>query len=134
MAPKTETANLPLLAPSEWRIFLVLSFRSPLTIKEIGIELSRRDPDFRQGHATLSTLLKRIIAKGYVRQKANEDVTMPTLYWPTAPLDLALRRHVERFLFDFTQQRREALEIVLDVVKQQAVDPDASPGRGSLST
>jgi predicted transcriptional regulator len=122
MAPKTEAANLPLLAPSEWRIFLVLSLRSPLTIREIGIELSRRDPEFRQGHATLSTLLKRILTKGYVRQKVDDDVTMPTQYWPTVPLDVALRPHVERFLLDFTQQRREALEIVLDVIQQKAVD------------
>lgn len=108
--------GLPYLSPSEWRIFLVLSVRNPLTVKEIGLELSRRNPDFRQGISTLSTLLQRLIASGYVRKMMPPDTSTAIQYEPLVPLEPAFRRHAERFISDFTQLRRDQLESLLQAV------------------
>ncbi len=106
-------ADLPFLSPSEWRIFLVLSIRSPLSVKELLAELCRCDAGFRQGISTLSTLLQRLIANGYVERTMDRRTIV---YRPTVAMEPALRRHAERFLTSFTQGRREQLEILLDLI------------------
>lgn len=120
-----------LLSPSEWSIFLVLSLRHPLSVKEIGQELARRDPEFRQGISTLSTLLQRLMARGYVRRKVPPSSTTPILYEPIVSLEPAFRTHADRFVSSFTQLRREQLELLLEVVKDhlQKLPPPLGPRR-----
>lgn len=107
-------ADLPFLPPSEFRIFAVLCKRHPLTIREIGQELARRDPDFRQGYTTLATLLQRLVKKGYVVQESSGSA--PYLFRPRVPFDAALRRHIERFLDDFVVSEPVELRAVLEMV------------------
>ncbi len=113
---RMDSPALPFLSPSEWRIFLVLSMTSPLSVKEISEELSRRHTDFHQGISTLSTLLQRLMANGYVSRTRGPSGMI--VYEPLVPLEPAWRRHAERFLDDFTQRRREPLELLLQVVKE----------------
>jgi predicted transcriptional regulator len=108
--------DLPYLSPSEWRIFLLLSSRSPLSVKESRSELSRSVPGFRQGISTLSTLLQRLLANGYICRRRNASGTI--VYHPAVPLEPAFRRHADRFLSDFTQLRREPLETLRDRVSE----------------
>ncbi len=109
--------DLPFLSTSEWRIYLVLaSAKDPLTVKQISEELSRYHPNLGQGISTLSTLLQRLMANGYVSRR--KDETGFIVYQPLAELEPALRRHAERFLEDFTQGRRPQLEVVLELVKE----------------
>lgn len=114
-----ETLDLPFLPPSEFRIFSVLCKRHPLTIREIGQELARRDPDFQQGYTTLATLLQRLIRKGYVVQ---EDLgPAPHLFRPSVPFDVALRRHIQRFLDDFVSSEPVELRAVVEMVMDRLV-------------
>jgi predicted transcriptional regulator len=108
--------DLPFLSPSEWRIFLLLSSRGPLSVKEIRSELSRSVPDFRQGISTLSTLLQRLMANGYVCR--TRSASGPIVYHPVVALEPAFRRHADRFLSDFTQFRREQLECLSGRVRE----------------
>ncbi len=116
MAPTSLLENLPYLSPSEWRIFLLRSSRGPLSVKEIRSELSQCVPDFRQGISTLSTLLQRLIANGYVCRTRSASGTI--VYHPVVSLAPAFRRHADRFLSDFTQFRREQLECLLGRVTE----------------
>ena len=114
-----EPLDLPFLPPSEFRIFSVLCKRHPLTIREISLELSRRDPEIRQGYTTLATLLQRLIRKGYVVQDGAGPA--PHLFRPSVPFDVALRRHIERFLDDFAVSEPVELRAVLEMVMDRLV-------------
>ena len=116
MASRADLTDLPYLPPSEWRIFLVLSMKNPMTVREIGLELSRHNPDFRQGISSLPTLLHRLVTNGYVRKTVPPDSSTSILYEPLVPLEPVFRRHAERFISDFTQLRREQLELLLQIV------------------
>ncbi len=104
----------PYLAPSEFRIFFVLSLRNPLTIREIGHDLAHRYPDFRQGYSTLATILQRLISKGYVSQ-GEPGSTTAFLFHPTLPLDDVVRSHVEHFLDDHLLVEPAEIRTVVEV-------------------
>ncbi len=111
--------EIPLLAPSEFRIFFVLCKRNPLTLRQIGQELARRDPEFRQGHDTLAPFLQRLVKKGYVSQHAQEG--LPPLFQPSIPFDFALRRQFERFLDDCFLTGPAELRALVDVALDRLV-------------
>lgn len=129
-----DSKELPYLSPSEWRIFLVLSMQSPLSVKQISEELSRRHPDFGQGISTLSTLLQRLMANRYVVRGRSD--TGVIVYKPIVALEPALQRHAERFLDDFTQHRRPVLESLLRIVKEALahVPSERVPRKGTKTS
>ena len=119
MAARRRVARQDLLAPSEWKVFWVLSQRNPLNVAEISRELSRHDPEFSLSENTIRTYVKRLEQKGYLSGGAATDFT----YRPSVPFEVALRFHVNRFLEQFALGGREDLEIVLEVVKKRLESP-----------
>ena len=105
--------DFPYLAPSEFRIYSLLSKRGPLTIRDIGTQLARLDPGFSQGPSTLGTLLQRLIQKGYVEQRGEEATAR--LFRSIYPYDLALRRHVERFFQDLTLDGADDFRLLIEM-------------------
>lgn len=131
MPQQEDWSELPYLSPSEWSIFLVLSCKHPLSVKEIGQELSRVDDDFQKSISTLTTLLQRLMARGYVRKVPPRASSTPILYEPIVPLEPAFRSHAERFISSFTQLRREQLGLLLEVVQDrlEELPPRLGPRR-----
>ena len=64
MPARRRVARQDLLAPSEWKVFWVLSQRNPLNVAEISRELARHDPDFSLSENTIRTYVKRLEQKG----------------------------------------------------------------------
>ena len=114
MSIKSGSPAPPFLSPSEFRVFLVLSLRHPLTVREISQELARRDPGFHQAYTTLATVLHRLTKKGYVAQEA--EGSSAYLFHPTVDLHAVLRTHVQRFLEDHLLQEPAELRVVLETV------------------
>jgi uncharacterized protein (DUF433 family) len=115
------TSVSKLLAPSEWRIFSLLTRRHPLAISEITQELNRgRDPQHALAESTVRTVVKRLKSKGYLTTTANDDPSSPALvYGPGVPLELALRLHVRNFLDHYALAGTPDLRLVRDVVEER---------------
>lgn len=112
MPAKSESPAPRFLAPSEFRVFLILSRRHPLTVREISQELTLRHPDTHQAYTTLATLVHRLVKKGYVAQEGSS----PHQYRPTVDFDAALRAHVEHFLDELALGDPAELRVVLETV------------------
>jgi len=119
MPARRRVARQDLLAPSEWKIFWLLSKRNPLNVAEISRELGRHDPDFSLSENTIRTYVKRLEQKGYLSGGAATDFS----YRPSVPFEVALRFHVDRFLEQFALGGRENLEIVRQVVEERPANP-----------
>jgi predicted transcriptional regulator len=115
MAARRPVARQDLLAPGEWKIFWVLSQRSPLTVAEISRELARHDPDFSLSDNTIRTYVKRLEEKGYLSGGASTGFS----YRPSVPFEVALRFHVNRFVEQFALGGREDLKILRQVVEEK---------------
>jgi predicted transcriptional regulator len=125
------TAQQELLSPSEWKVFSVLTRRNPLTSTEVIQELSRLDTDFSLNPATVRTFLKRLQDKDYLTAEPLADQEpqyrgRELQYRPSVPFDLALRRHVHRFLDQFALGGQADLEIVRDVVAERLSESSSS--------
>jgi len=105
-----------LLSPSEWKVFWVLSRRHPLTIAEIGLELSRLDPEVSLNDNTVRTFVKRLQSKGYLEGEAGSALLS---FRPAVPFEVALRFHVGRFLDQFALGGEADLEILRKVVEER---------------
>jgi predicted transcriptional regulator len=123
--PSSAVPELPLLSPSELRIFAVLAHQGrPLSTREVGQKLAQLDPDFNQDYATVGALLLRIQKKGYVTQ---ETGTPGKFYRPVVPSDLVLRRHVEGFLDSLPLFSVEDRLILRDILQTRLGDLSYSP-------
>ena len=105
-----------LLSPSEWKVFWVLSKRHPLTIAEIGQELSRLDPELKLNDNTVRTFVKRLQSKGYLEEEAASALLS---FRPAVPFELALRFHVHRFVDQFALGGKGDLEILRQVLEER---------------
>lgn len=94
MRSKSSAADVPLLSPSEFRIFSVLR-EGPLTIRDIGQTLAGRDPDFNQTASALGVLLQRMVRKGYVAQEGRQRAKHYRALLPYTPV---VQRHIDSFL------------------------------------
>ena len=116
MRPNSSVPEIPLLSPSEFRIFAVLSHQGPLTIRDLGQKLACQDPSFSQGYNALGTLLLRMVKKGYVTQEDRAG-TAGKLYRSVIPYDFVVRRQVENFLDTLPLVSLEDLQILGEVVQ-----------------
>ncbi len=114
---ETSSPDFPYLAPSEFRIFSLLSKRGPLTIRDIGTQLARLDPEFRQGASSIGTLLQRLIQKGYVEQRGEEATARR--FGAIYPYDQALRRHIERFFHDLMLDGPDDLRTLIEMALER---------------
>src|SRR3954452_16659014 len=124
MPARRPGARQDLLAPSEWKIFWVLSQRNPLNVAEISRDLARHDPDFSLSENTIRTYVKRLEQKGYLAGGASTGFA----YRPSVPFEVALRFHVNRFVEQFALGGREDLEIFRQVVEERL-----STGKAALN-
>lgn len=109
----------PYLAPSEWRIFYVLSQgRSPMTIREIGVELIHLYPDQKQAYNTIATIITRMITKGYIREESGPSARS---YQTTSPFDDALRQHFEHYLSEHLLDQPEEIGTLLEVLSRKLI-------------
>jgi predicted transcriptional regulator len=113
--------NLPYLAPSEWQIFYAVAKRGgEITLRELGMELTRLDPDFALAYSSLHTLVNRLIEKGYLDSRSTgSGLTSTRLFWPIVPFDVTLRRHAERFLDQFVFDDPRDLKTVRKVLDER---------------
>ncbi|HEX9944276.1 MAG TPA: BlaI/MecI/CopY family transcriptional regulator [Thermoanaerobaculia bacterium] len=123
MTADPQVAPLPYLAPSEWQIFCLLSKRSPLTVRDLGAELRRRQSP-RQ-HTTILTFVQRLVRKGYVAQRPAGGATTANLYYAVVPFELALRLHVERFLAELVLDDPEDLRLLRRILDEHLAAPAA---------
>lgn len=130
MSPSDST-TLPHLSPGEWRVFFALSMSSPLSVKQVGQDLARRDPTFRQGISTLTTELQRMVEKGYVRRLESADPSTPILYEPIVSMEHAFRQRANRLISELTMLRREQLELLHEIITQRL--EELPPPRGLRS-
>jgi predicted transcriptional regulator len=116
-------AKRPLLhlAPSEWQIYYAIAKHgAEITLRELGQELTRLDPDYALAYASLHTLVHRLIDKGYVESRSTgSGLTHTKLFWSVVPFEQALRRHVERFLDQFVFGDPGDLKTVRQVVDER---------------
>jgi predicted transcriptional regulator len=112
----------PTLAPSEWRVFFLLSRRQPMTVAEIAQELARLDPELARSYNTVKTFAERLCRKGYLRREP-QPVTSGAgreafAYSLAVPFEDALKLHVHRFLDQFALGGKADL----DVIRRALVD------------
>jgi predicted transcriptional regulator len=120
-------ARQELLSPSEWKVFWILSRRHPLTIAEIGLELSRQDPGVTLADNTVRTFVKRLQKKGYLAEDSSSPRDLMA-FRPSVPFEVALRFHVDRFLDQFALGGRGDLETLRRVVEERLTALDQEPG------
>jgi predicted transcriptional regulator len=106
-------------SPGEWRVFFTLSMRHPLSVKQIGEEITREDPSFSQGISSLTTVLQRLMEKGYVRRLEPGDPSTPILYEPIVPFERAFRHRADLLISDLTQLQREQVELLHEIVTER---------------
>jgi len=114
-----------LLAPSEWKIFALLTRHNPLSTSEITQELNRQnDPRHAVTDGTVRSLVKRILDKGYLTTIAN-DQRSAIVYSPSVPFETALRLHVNNFLDQYAPLGAPDLRLIRDLVDRRltAADP-----------
>lgn len=105
-----------LLAPSEWRVFFLLSRRQPMTVAEIAQELARLDPELARSYNTVKTFAERLCRKGYLRREP-QPVTSGAgreafAYSLAVPFEEALKLHVHRFLDQFALGGKADLDVI----------------------
>jgi uncharacterized protein (DUF433 family)/predicted transcriptional regulator len=111
-----------LLSPTEWRIYWLIAKRSPLTVAEVGRELTRLDPTYSLTGQALRSFLKRLQNKGYLEADAPVDSSRALTYRPSVPLDEALRFHIHNFLDEFALGQSQEIRLVRQVSEERLAD------------
>ncbi len=99
MAPRPKLKDLPLLSPSEWRVFSVLARRTEATVRQLEADLqAEATPDEEpMSYAMLQTLVRRLEAKGYAGSRPMPGTTAH-LFQVVYPFDEVLRRQATQAL------------------------------------
>jgi predicted transcriptional regulator len=113
--PET-TEELPLVAPTEWRVLYCLYLRGRASIKDIGLDLSSVGFP-ASSYSTLQTFVTRLIRKGYVRSEPNTASDTTYVYVPVVSYETALRREADRFFANYLFDDPRGV-----VVLQEALD------------
>lgn len=108
--------DLPLLSPSEWRVFFALSQRSEATVRQLeaDIDSGQAQP---MSYATIQVLVRRLEEKGYVHSR-RPDREKSHLYRGAYPFNEVLRRHATESLATLCQgNQRLLLTVVRDILE-----------------
>jgi hypothetical protein len=123
--------SLKALPPSEWRIMYFLWKHGPLTVAEVH----RMSAD--HGLTTVATLLKRLVAKGYLTTTLEPSSPAggrpPERFYPRVDYSTGLELVVREFLADYLFGDAAGLSFLAQTVQQSlsaADEPLPAPGNG----
>jgi len=109
--------SLKALPPSEWRIMYVLWCHGPLTVAEVH----RLSPEHNL--TTVATLLKRLVAKGYlsttVERSPSAPGRPPERYFPKVDYQAGLALAVQEFLASYLFNDPAGLSYLASTAQQR---------------